>query len=324
MKMPTINLRHQIQMLCWGFLFMGIIGYWSFQHLLILNSYSYLGVSNLTIVCLLIIATLLPYSLARRCRLANEWYALAFCPSMLGLSVIANQHIGAATIITAALALTVCIVLAVKQPALRCHPVNSNLTILIVVSIISLCITDTDELTHNRNKLQHLVAAGKYEDALRVGTSSTATDSSVFNLRATALNHIHQLGSRLFNYPVPQSNSNIAISSAPRLSAADTRDITLCNLLLSKDLSTFSKVLPQLYNISSDTLPLHYKEALVIYMSRSTNPSLSYANTLIETNYADFMAEKKKYPTASESKSKCYNLYGGTYFWYYHFHQLSK
>ena len=83
-------------------------------------------------------------------------------------------------------------------------------------------------------------------------------------------------------------------------------------------------MLPQLYNISSDTLPLHYKEALVIYMSRSTNPSLSYANTLIETNYADFMAEKKKYPTASESKSKCYNLYGGTYFWYYHFHQLSK
>ena len=145
MKIPTINLRHQIQMLCWGFLFMGIIGYWSFQHLLILNSYSYLGVSNLTIVCLLIIATLLPYSLARRFRLANEWYARAFCPSMLRLSVIANQHIGAATIITAALALTVCIVLAVKQPPLRCHPVNSNLTILIVVSIISLCITDTDD-----------------------------------------------------------------------------------------------------------------------------------------------------------------------------------
>ncbi|MBR4649766.1 MAG: hypothetical protein IKO67_06410 [Bacteroidaceae bacterium] len=327
-KIPTLSLRRQILLLCWGFFFVGIIGYWLFQHLLILHSYANMGVSDITIVCLLVLLALLPYSLAHRCKLSLEWYALAFCPSIFILAIIANEHIGIGTIIMTAMMFIIWLIMVIKQPRLHCHPLNINLCTLLLVMTAALCCSNTDELTHNRHKVQHLIDKGQYEDALLVGRRSHATDAELFNLRATALLHTHQLGNRLFSYPVPIPGNG----AAPRISipsgmadSTDTRDILLCNLLLKKELPTFSKMLPKLYdNINSTTLPLHYKEALVIYMSRSTNPGLSYSNTLVEANYADFIAEKKKYEAAAESKSKCHDLYGNSYFWYYFFHQINR
>ena len=94
----------------------------------------------------------------------------------------------------------------------------------------------------------------------------------------------------------------------------------LCNLLLQKKLNEFARMLPHIYDTDNQSLPQHYKEALIIYKSRTANPQITYSNTIIEANYADFLAEKKRHSSTAESKRKCHDLYGNTYFWYYHFH----
>ena len=304
-----------IRIVGWVFFILLLIGYCFFQRPLLLNTYADYGVSNLTIVCLVLVLCLLPYSLAHRLKLDAEWYSLAFWPSMAIVAVTCNEHIGWRTIALTAVMLGVWLFLVIKRPSLQFKSLNLNIWSLIVAAILCYAIGNTDLLTHYRHQMQRYIMDGDYEKALKVGNRTADVDSALFNLRASALLSTNQLADKLFHYPVPTkpqiSNFNSQISNS---------EIILCNLLLQKKLNKCARLLPHFYDTGSQTLPQHYKEALIIYRSRTANPQINYSNTIVETNYADFLTEKRRYASPDESKRKCYDLYGNTYFWYYFFH----
>ena len=304
------------KLVCWAVFIVLLVGYWLFQHDLIINNYKGYSISNVTIVCLLVVVGLLPYSLSHRLKLSDQWYALAFFPSLIIIAIIANDSITLPVIVFTIAMLVLWLLLVVKQPRLEARPQNINLWTIIIAAIAAFICSDTNLHSHYRHRMQSLLAEGQYDKVLQIGVNASETDSAIFNLRATALLQTNQLGNKLFCHPVPGQTIQIQPSTHQ---VYDTKDLVLCNLLLQKKLTEFARTLPKLYSINSPTLPKHYKEALVIYMSRSANPCISYSDAIVETNYAEFLDEKKKHSTSAESMSKCHDLYGNTYFWYYHF-----
>ena len=304
-----------IKIVGWIFFILLLIGYCLFQRPLLLNTYADYGVSDLTIVCLAVVLCLLPYSLAHRLKLGKAWYSLAFWPSMAIVAIICNEHIGWRTIALTAAMLAVWLYLVIKRPSLQFKPFNLNIWSLIVAALFCYAIGNTDLFTHYRHQMQRHLMAGDYEKVLQVGSRTSDVDCALFNLRATAMVNTHQLADKLFHYPVPDKYQ----ASDIKYQTSDP-DVMLCNLLLQKKLNDFVRLLPHFYDTGSKSLPQHYKEALILYKSRTTNPQINYSNTIVETNYADFLTEKKRYTSPAESKRRCYDLYSNTYFWYYYFH----
>lgn len=303
-----------IKIVCWTFFILWTAGYYLFQRPLILSAYAAYGVSDLTVLCLLLVLCLLPYSLSHRLKLDTAWYSLAFCPSMAILAIVSNEQVGWRTVILTAALLIVWLYLVIRRPRLHLKKINLNLWTLIAVAAVTYMAGNTDMLTHYRCRIQSHLANNDYQEALQIGIRTDEADTAVFNLRATAMIRTNQLADKMFTFPVPAKTSSIAANSKY------SPDIMLCNLLLQKRLNDFVRLLPHYYDISSSTLPQHYKEALIIYMTRTANPQIAYSNTLIEANYVEFIAEKKRYSSPAESKYKCKDLYGNTYFWYYYFH----
>lgn len=315
-----------IKLMCWAIYIIELAAYWRFQHQMVVDTFAPYGVSNLTMGCLMVVLALLPYSLSHKLKLEIHWYALCFLPSVVILTFIANERISLSDILSAAVMSAVFVWLIVNRKGLlpritngicRCRAINSNLWIIILMIIYSIVFANTNEVAHYCHTIRHYLDTEQWNKALTVGKRSLHTDSTLFCLRAEAMVKNGKLGETLFCYPIPPSGCTIKIH-AP-LSAKQSGDVLLCNMLLNKDLNSFVDALPQWYDIHSPQLPKHYKEALVVFLSQSVSTALNYSDTMTEANYADFLAEKKKYKNKIESNNMCRYLYGDTYFWYYFF-----
>lgn len=329
--------------MCWAVYLLCLISYWQYQHQLIIDTFAPYGAQRLTLICLLIVMALLPYSLSHKLHIDIHLYALCFTPPIILLTLIANEKISVAGIIAAILMGCVFLLLINKKgrlsltgyitgeknirfahvkSALRFRAVNSNLWILILLMVYSITFSNTDELTHYHHAIRHYLDTQQWDKALEVGKQSTSTDSTLFGERAEALIMTNQLGEKLFSYPIPTSGAKISIIKP--FTAKQMEDVLLCNLLLRRELGAFASALPKCYDLHSRSLPKHYKEALVVYLSQSVSTSLVYTDVITEANYADFLTEKKKYNNSIEAYNMCQSLYGDTYFWYYFFFKPNR
>ncbi len=176
-------------------------------------------------------------------------------------------------------------------------------------------------------------------------------------MRCYALSRTGQLGECLFDYPVlygscgllPSMADSVGLSAWPdvfyrymrarpsaRLENKATQffrqlaerrdtlvdgnlaDYLLCAYLLDKNLDAFVRTLPAYYAIN-DSLPRSYKEALVLYTHVRMHPVLTYQNSVLQTNYSEYQAQRRKPVTDAERYKACRRLYGTTYWFYYHF-----
>jgi len=87
---------------------------------------------------------------------------------------------------------------------------------------------------------------------------------------------------------------------------------------MDKDLAGFVKSVKACYDLNNDKdLPKHYKEALVLYQHKVSNPSVEYKNKVFEADYADFVKTGDDAPDELEKKNKIRDVYGNTYWYYY-------
>ena len=112
------------------------------------------------------------------------------------------------------------------------------------------------------------------------------------------------------------------LSQRPSATAA-AKDYLLCAYLLDKNLDAFVTVLPRCHEVN-DNLPLHYKEALILYNRLHTTPAITYKNSVIETNLNDFLHYGMQYTHATERSNQCRRMYGNTYWWYYYYQKPSE
>lgn len=228
--------------------------------------------------------------------------------------------------------------------------------LLMAAMFICVCLCgNSDRLFHYRLRVESLLKSGNYAEAIKVGAKSDDTDASLTMLRIYALSCQRQLGERLFEYPVvggssallPNSDSvrclfypesrifkALSIRRKGRMSPMEyllyiennglamkpVTDYLLCGFLLDKNLDGFVNAIRYKYNLSSPSLPKHYREALTLYTHLRANPVLVYHNEVLDADYADFQELERKYTDKRKRESYVRDTYGGTYWFYYFYH----
>ena len=133
----------------------------------------------------------------------------------------------------------------------------------VLMFVIGIAI-DTTDVQRYASRMEKLIARGDYQQALEVGKRSDKTNQHLMQLRIKALGHEHQLGDKLFLYPLTGKGGQFVKQGG---------DYELCAYLIDKNLDSFVEVLPKYYKID-DKLPRYYREALVQYNHLRSNPRI--------------------------------------------------
>jgi len=182
------------------------------------------------------------------------------------------------------------------------------LTVAVLMIIIGIAINSNDVGTYTRRVSVYL-SEGNYAKALEVGQRSDKSDRHLMLLRMEALHHEHLLGERLFTYPIVGDGRSLISKGG---------DYELCAYLIDKDLRKFAAALPKYYAINNQ-LPRHYREALVCYNHKHSDPVIDYHDNVMETDYKDMQQQKKAYKDPKARQVALSRNYEGTYWYYFDF-----
>ena len=230
-----------------------------------------------------------------------------------------------------------------------------NIFILAAMMIGVGLLSNSNDITHYRLRMERLLMHGEYAKALEVGKASDKTDASLTMLRVFALAHEGRLGDELFKYPVRGTSASIVpelsdgkmlmlspdsvyrmLGAIPRhgqttknylkaivKSGQATKaaiEYQLCGMLIDKDLDGFVNLLMKTHKID-DTLPLHYREALILYTHRRSSPKVVYSNTVMDTDYDDMQRLEAETKSPGERRIQIYKQFSGTYWEYFDYHR---
>lgn len=233
-----------------------------------------------------------------------------------------------------------------------------NIFLLAAMMICVGLMSNSNDVTHYRLKMERLLMHGKYAQALEVGKASDKSDANLTMLRVFALAHEGRLGDELFKYPVRGTSASIvpqlaeskmlmlSPDSVYRLLGAIPRkgqttinylnaivksgqatkaaiEYLLCGMLIDKNLDGFVSLLMKTHKID-DNLPLHYREALILYTHRRSSPKVVYRNTVMDTDYNDMQRLERETQTPGERRIKVYQQFFGTYWEYFDYDYSSR
>ena len=233
--------------------------------------------------------------------------------------------------------------------------IGCNIFLLAAMMIGVGLMSISNDITHYRLRMERLLMHGEYAKALEVGKASDKTDASLTMLRVFALAHEGRLGDELFKYPVRGTSASIVpelsdgkmlmlspdsvyrmLGAIPRhgqttknylkaivKSGQATKaaiEYQLCGMLIDKDLDGFVNLLMKTHKID-DTLPLHYREALILYTHRRSSPKVVYRNTVMDTDYDDMQRLEAETKSPGERRIQIYKQFSGTYWEYFDYHR---
>lgn len=233
------------------------------------------------------------------------------------------------------------------------RPVWVNMLLMALMMFGVAIAGNTNAVFHYRTHVETALMEHNYDEALRVGQKSLETDESLMMVRMYALSRKGQLGERLFSYPVvntsdamlPTNNEarllKYPVDSIYRYLGAIPRrpmrpmdylaaiirsgqakpaavDYLLCGYLIDKNLDQFAGEIGRYYKVN-DSLPRHYREALVLYTHQRSNPVLVYHDAVLDVDYEDYKQLEAAYEPLNERKGKMLERYSNSY-WYYYFY----
>ena len=226
-----------------------------------------------------------------------------------------------------------------------------NIFILAAMMIGVGLLSNSNDITHYRLRMERLLMHGEYAKSLEVGKQSDKSDANLTMLRVFALAHEGRLGDELFKYPVSGTSASIVpqladgkmlmlspdsvyrmLGAIPRhgqstkhylnaivKSGQATKaaiEYQLCGMLIDKNLDGFVSLLMKTHKID-DSLPLHYREALILYTHRRSSPKVVYRNTVMDTDYDDMQRLERETHSPGERRIMVYKQFAGTYWEYF-------
>lgn len=226
-----------------------------------------------------------------------------------------------------------------------------NIFILAAMMIGVGLLSNSNDIIHYRLRMERLLMHGEYAKALEVGKQSDKSDANLTMLRVFALAHEGRLGDELFKYPVSGTSASIVpqladgkmlmlspdsvyrmLGAIPRhgqstkhylnaivKSGQATKaaiEYQLCGMLIDKNLDGFVSLLMRTHKID-DSLPLHYREALILYTHRRSSPKVVYRNTVMDTDYDDMQRLEAETHSPGERRIMIYKQFAGTYWEYF-------
>ena len=229
-----------------------------------------------------------------------------------------------------------------------------NLLILVLLSLMTVWLGNTDQRLHRTLRSATLADQGRYTEVLEIARHEHHPTRQLTALTALSLSQTQQLGESLFHYPQPYGSDGLlpveadtalfvnlphlvgrhlgyqktdrtptelflsVITNGPRR-RPQQHDYELCALLLSRDLEAFVRRVVQ-----SDTLPAslpsHYREALVLRQQLDTLAQPQLADSLLTLRYQQFDSLRHLPVSESLRALRCRQQFGNTY-WAYYFYK---
>lgn len=224
-----------------------------------------------------------------------------------------------------------------------------NLLTLVVMMLFVFKVSNGDELFHRQVRAEKLLLENRYAELAKEGqgrsllaqrlgmtalekrnnTLSEHTDTTLTLLRFIALDKCGIIADSAFTQAVVGGvgslmrleNVRPLLCSKRFLMRRKSFDYRLCALLAEKDLDTFARLLSQKVNVNDstarDSLPRHFKEALVLYQHLRSKPVTAYVDPVLETDYNDMKQLLKNCATEEERRLTLHQSYKNNYWCYY-------
>lgn len=250
-----------------------------------------------------------------------------------------------------------------KGPAgLFSRQVWTGVLLLVTMMLGVAAIGNTHAVLHFRAHAEVALSQGDTGEALRAGSRSLETDEHLTMLRAYALSMRNELGDRLFHYPIkgqgcdllplPGSSSHLLLlpedslwhhlGARPKAGMDASRylralerdsmatkavaDYVLCKSLVDRDLDAFVGALVRLHLLDdtpADSLPRHYREALILYTHLRAHPLLVYHHAVMDEDWDNLQELERQHPDTRARKAAVMERYRNSY-WYYYFYGSSS
>lgn len=192
-----------------------------------------------------------------------------------------------------------------------------NLMLFVLFFGLTGWLSNADEHLKQEATAYSRYKSGDIQGALSVASRSLSTSHEFTAARAFYLSQCQKLGDKLFTYPqyyraegllppmqqrTPLSPDTVYAAIGLKRTADETAveylyrtvqadsvsrlaaDYFLCGLLLEKRLTDFVDNLPKYYNLEKDTLPQHYKEALMYYVTALSEVDLDARGDTLRAN----------------------------------------
>ena len=228
-----------------------------------------------------------------------------------------------------------------------------NLLMMVVMMFLVGLVGNSNDVFHQRMRMEKALLDNQPEEALAVGKRSLANDSSLTALRILALSKSGQLGERLFEYRLhggsksmipdqqacrfvmlPEDSLYRHLGARPRYrmatmdflkllhkkqkAQAPAHDYLLCAYLLDKKLDKFASEFGKYYKIDS-IFPKHYREALILHTHLRSHPVAEYHDSVLDADYKDYLTLSREHANKEERRNRVRDTYGNTYWYYYEF-----
>lgn len=234
-----------------------------------------------------------------------------------------------------------------------CRKLWINLAIMFSLMSFVCLSSNGDKAYHARICAEQCLLKDDYDGAIKAIGRCDKPDTCLTMLTAYALSKKGLLADRLFEYPLAgRSSSLLPDSGSVRLEMlpystiymylggwftqkmqprryfsfmqrhgmlnSSAIDYMLCSFLLDKDLNAFVDNIGKYYTIN-DSLPKHYKEALLLYTHLHSVPKLMYNNDVMNADYQDYQKMERSFADGRERKNELRGTYGNTYWFYYQY-----
>ena len=224
---------------------------------------------------------------------------------------------------------------------------------MLIVLLISLVgsLSNGDGHFKRETRLMSYLADGDTLKAMHVGKTSLEASHELTAMRAYLLSRSGKLGEHVFEYPqyyasegllppvqrtsplapdsvyahigaVPASEETTAAFLA-RMALADSattvaKEYYLTSLLLDKRLLEFKDQVLSMYGADAvDSLPKHYREALMLYADIADSPEIQIADSVMHEKLGKLRELEAMYDDAFIRGNYVRRSFGRTYWWYF-------
>lgn len=234
-----------------------------------------------------------------------------------------------------------------------------NMLLMVMMMLMVAVVGETKAVDHYRAHAETSLMDNDVDEALRVGRRSLETDVNLTMVRLYALSRKGLVGDSLFTYPVVGSSADMlpltgshsrlliypadsmwqhfgeriphrtmtvkAYLDSLAIDTTATRayvDYRLAGMLIDRQLDSFVQTLPQYYQLVPDSLPRHYREALVLYGNSivdSLSQPFTYSDSLTTEKWQAMKTLEGECATINERRQKMGEQFRTTY-WYYFFY----
>ena len=231
-----------------------------------------------------------------------------------------------------------------------------NLILFVLLFCLTGALSNSEENFKRESLLMSCYKKGDVEGALAVGYKSLDASQELTTMRAYVMARNNMLGERLFEYPqlyasdglLPHSRQTSALlpdsvfsllgtepakgedvmhylkrAAHSGKATSEAKEYYLNALLLEKQLPGFKEELSALYgDYKSDSLPKHYREALLLVSKFDEEFRLELSSDTLFTQDNKLKNIERKYDNALVRNNYVRKEFGRTYWWYYLYMQL--